>query len=65
MTKNQKILVGLGVAALVVYVYTRMGKKAQTPTSQAQAETGGMQLPTNAQVPTAVLLTPVVFAFNE
>ena len=43
MTKNQKILVGLGVAALVVYVYTRMGKKAQTPTSQAQSESGGMQ----------------------
>ena len=34
MTKNQKILVGLGVAALVVYVYTRMGKKAQTPSGQ-------------------------------
>jgi hypothetical protein len=47
MTKNQKILVGLGVAALAVYVYTRMGKKAQTPTSQPQSESGGMQSNSN------------------
>ena len=47
MTKNQKILVGLGVAALVVYVYTRMGKKAQTTTIQAQSESGGMQSNSN------------------
>ena len=47
MTKNKKILVGLGVAALVVYVYTRMGKKAQTPTSQPQSESGGMQSNSN------------------
>jgi hypothetical protein len=45
MTKNQKILVGLGVAALVVYVYTRMGKKAQTPTSQPQSQDN--KLPVN------------------
>ena len=45
MTKNQKILVGLGVAALVVYVYTRMGKKAQTPTSQPQGQDN--KLPVN------------------
>jgi len=52
MTKNQKILVALGLGALAVYVYTRMGKKAQTPTNQAQGELGGMQLPTKTQVPT-------------
>ena len=50
MTTNQKILAALGLGALVVYVYTRMGKKAQSEPSQAQAELGGMQLPTKPQV---------------
>jgi hypothetical protein len=52
MTKNQKILVGLGIGALVVYVFTRMGKKAQTATDQPQSEGSGMQLPTKPQIPT-------------
>lgn len=52
MTKNQKILVGLGVAALVVYVYTRMGKKAQTPTNQAQSQDNkGQNAPTSIEKP--------------
>jgi hypothetical protein len=38
MTNNQKILAALGLGALAVYVYTRMGKKAQTPTSQPQGQ---------------------------
>lgn len=38
MTTNQKILAALGLGALAVYVYTRMSKKAQTPTSQPQSQ---------------------------
>lgn len=50
MTKNQKILVGLGVAALVVYVYTRMGKKAQGETGQSQSQDNkGQNPPTSTE----------------
>jgi hypothetical protein len=52
MTKNQKILVGLGIGALVVYVFTRMGKKAQTATGQAQSQDNkGQNLPTSIEKP--------------
>ena len=52
MTKNQKILVGLGIGALVVYVFTRMGKKAQTATGQAQPQDNkGQNPPTSIEKP--------------
>lgn len=52
MTKNQKILVGLGIGALVVYVFTKMGKKAQTATGQAQSQDNkGQNLPTSIEKP--------------
>lgn len=50
MTNNQKLLAALGLGALAVYVYSRMGKKAQSEPNQPQAELGGMQLPTKPQV---------------
>lgn len=45
MTNNQKILAALGLGALAVYVYSRMGKKAQTPTNQPQGQDN--KLPVN------------------
>jgi hypothetical protein len=52
MTKNQKILVGLGIGALVVYVFTKMGKKAQTATGQAQSQDNkGQNPPTRIEKP--------------
>lgn len=51
MTTNQKILAALGLGALVVYVYTRMGKKAQSEPSQAQSQDNKGQNPPNLPKP--------------